>query len=251
MATNFKQKEPSEILKTEYLDRHTEEMQYFHNRLTFLHHNVYFLQQIADFPLGIFISPVDDHFLRFVANNFMQVAILQITKLTTDNGRDARTLNRFRTFMNSAVKDEYANDYRVVLKNARFTSRTRETIKKAKHLRDTQIAHSVESSEPFDSLTFGEITDIAGELTKLFEVASFGTEYRYLTFAYDPDVRRANGGDQRPDIERILDGIARDSPTLNEPETNPVAWAHLRLAMPPQALEVLNRYRRKLGMPEA
>ena len=67
-----------------------------------------------------------------------------------------------------------------------------------------------------DVLTFGEIKEIVQELTNLFEVASFSTEYRYLIIAYDPTVRHPVGIDPRPDIERILDSIARESSVLHD-----------------------------------
>jgi hypothetical protein len=59
------------------------------------------------------------------------------------------------------------------------------------------------------------------------------------------------GADPRPDIERILDSVARESSVLRLPETNPMAWPFSRQSWPPGRLEVLNRYRRKFGLPEA
>jgi hypothetical protein len=248
MATDFSKKEAAEILKAEHLGKHSEDMRYFHDKLSVLHHDVYFVHQIADFPFDLFIKPFEDYFLRLVADNFIQMAILQITKLTTDSGGDAHTLRQFKNFMDTAVKDEYLDDYRKLLKKAKFNPRIERLITKAKDLRDKHIAHSV--AERVDVLTFSEVKEIMRELTNLFEVASFSTEYRYLILAYDPTVLHPVGADPRPDIERILDSIARESSVLNEPETNPVAWPHLRQGMPPQMVEQLNRYRRKFGLPE-
>jgi hypothetical protein len=106
--------------------------------------------------------------------------------------------------------DEYLNEYRKVLKEARTTARTKAMIRRARDLRDRQIAHSIVPSpgEPLVHLSFNEIKEIAQELTKLFDIASFQTEYHYMTMAYNPTVRRPVGRDNRPDIERILDGIA-------------------------------------------
>jgi hypothetical protein len=130
-------------LKPEAIDKHKAEIAYFHNKLSELHHSTYFIERIIAFPFDLFVHPAEDLFLRMVLDNLAQVAILQITKLTTDNGRDAHTLGRFKTFMDSAVKAELQADYRQVLKEAKFKPRIRELIDKAKMLRDTQIAHSV------------------------------------------------------------------------------------------------------------
>ena len=213
-----------------------------------LHHNIS-SSRILDFPFDLFTSPVDDYFLHLVVDNFLQVSVLQITKLITDSNGHTRTLRQFKNFMDTAVKDEYLTDYRKVLKQAKFNPRIERLIDKAKKLRDKEIAHS-EPGEEVDALTFGEIKDIVREMTKLFEVASFSTEYRYLIIAYDPTVQHPPGADRRPDIERILDSIAKESHVLHEPETNPVAWPYLRQAWTPKKVEQFNRYRRKCGLPE-
>ena len=181
------------------------------------------------------------------------MSILQITKMTTDAGGDAHTLRHFNRFIKDAVKEEYQEDYRKVLKEVRFTARTNQLIDKARKLRDKKIAHSIPPSpgEPSVVLTFNEIKEITKELTNLFDAASFDAEYHYLSTGYDPAVIRPIGRDSRPDIERILDSIVRESSTLNLPESNPMAWPHSRRSWPPQSLEDLNRYRKKLGFPEA
>ena len=183
-----------------------------------------------------------------VLDNVAQVAILQITKLTTDNGRDARTLRRFRTFIDAAVKDEIGADYRRVLKQAEFRSRIESLIKKAKDLRDKQIAHSV--SDQVDAITFAEIKEIVRELTKLFEVASFDAEYRYLIFSYDRDVRRPVDIDPRPDMEprarRHRAGQPR--PAAARVESDGFS-AHAEWLVTTK-VEQFNRYRRKCGLME-
>lgn len=181
------------------------------------------------------------------------MSILQITKMTTDSGGDAHTLRHFNTFMKDAVKEEYQEGYRNVLKEVRFTARTNQLIEKARKLRDKKIAHSIQPipGEASVVLTFNEIKEITKELTNLFGAASFDAEYHYLSTAYDPAVIRPVGRDSRPDIERILDSIARESVTLNLPEINPIAWPHSRQAWPPQRMAVFNSYRKKLGLPES
>ena len=200
MATDFTKEPASEFLKAEDLPKHAEQMAYFHVKLSELHHNVLFLQHIIDFPFDLFVMPGSDLFLRIAIHNFLQVSVLQITKLTTDSGGDARTLKQFKNFMHAAVKEEYRADYRKLLKEAKFKPRIDELIGKAKNLRDKQIAHSVAPApgDRLDPLTFEEIKQIVTELTKLFEVASFNTEYRYLSISYDPAIQHPAGSDPAP-----------------------------------------------------
>ncbi len=202
MAIDFTKKEAADFLKAEDLEKHSAAMRYFHDKLSELHQYVFFVDHVIDFPFDLFIMPGGDLFLLFVLHNFMQMAVLQITKLMTDSGGDAGTLRQFKNFMGSAVKDEYQADYREVLKKAKFKPRIESLIKTAKHLRDRQIAHAV-APKPGDqacALTFDEIKEIVRELTNLFEVASFSTEYRYLIMSYDPTVVHPAGNDP-PDIE--------------------------------------------------
>jgi hypothetical protein len=248
MGTDFKQKNAEEILKPEELERYRAEMAYFHDKLAILHHNVYFVQKIADFPFDLFAMPYSDYFLKLVVDSLLQLSVLQITKLMTDSGRDARKITGFNAFMNRAVKDEFLPDYRKELRKVGFTRRFHALVNKAKDLRDKHIAHS--AGETVAGLSFEEIKEIVQELTKLFNAASFETEYRYLILAYDPTVQRSSHGDDRPDIERILDGIARDSSVLRLPEDNAMAWPHMRSSWSEKKIEQFNLYRRKCGLPE-
>jgi hypothetical protein len=123
---------------------------------------------------------------NLVVDSFRRLSILEITKLTTDSGAYARTLRQFRNFMNASVKEEYQDDYRQFLKQASFNRRIERLIDTAKRPQDTQIAHPArpKPGDQVDALTIGEIKEIVGELTELFEVASFDTEYRYLIGSY-------------------------------------------------------------------
>ncbi|MDR3618264.1 MAG: hypothetical protein P4L85_02865 [Paludisphaera borealis] len=249
MASDFSKRRPEEILQEDAAADYKENMDYFHVKLSELHHNIYFVQRILDFPLDIFTAPGEDYFLGFVVQNFLQISVLQITKLATDTGGKARTLKRFKNFMGTSVKEEHQADYRRLLKQAGFSPRVDALIKTAKLLRDKHIAHSEEFEEDIGPLTFAEIKEIIRELTSLFEVASFSTEYRYLMIPYDPIVLRARGTDPRPDIEKILDGVARDSSVLRLPETRAAAWPYSKGKWSEEKAKRFNTYRRKFGLP--
>jgi hypothetical protein len=250
MATDFRQEKAVEILKDETLEQYLSNMEYFHDKLSELHHNVFFLQHIVDFPVDLFLG-FEDYFLLCVARNFLQLSLLQIAKLTSDAGKDARTLRKFKNFMASAVKDEVQAEYRELLREAKWDARTENLLAVAKRLRDTTIAHSIPPNGQMDGITFDEIKKIVRELTNLFEVASFGTEYRYLIPSYDPMVQHPAGTDSRPDIERILDSIARESGVLDMPEKNPTWWPERRKRWSAEKIGQVNHYRRKFGLPEA
>jgi hypothetical protein len=250
MSTNFKLKRPGEILLPEKMPQYEAKMAYFHDKLSGLHHNIFFVEKIIEFPLGLFTSPIDDMFLHLVIQNFLQAAILQITKLVTDSDAGSQTLRQFRNFMATAIQETYQEEYGKLLKEVKFDSRTEQLIAAAKTVRDERIAHWDPQPEQV-SLTFGEIKEIAKEMTEVFEAAAFDVGYRYRIFAYDPTIPPPQGSDGRSDIERILDSVARDSPVLHLPEVNPIAWPHTRQGWSAETIGVFNRYRHRCDLPEA
>ncbi len=254
MATNFNAMRAEDILKPEALAEHRDAMLHFHLALTGVHTDLFFVQKLVDFPLTLFAPFESGFFLVRVVHNFMQAAVLGITRMATDSGGDCRTLRQFKNFMAHAVKNEFSDEYRQQIKRAQFDDRTTELLAKAKTIRDTQIAHTVVSRAEVtrqDVLTLGELKTLRDELTKLFEVASFETEYRYLLMSYDPTVQHPAGTDSRSDIDKILDAIARDSGVLALPEEEPEAWPIRRRHWAGRMLDDFNRYRQRLGLPEA
>ncbi|WP_165251997.1 transposase [Paludisphaera soli] len=249
MATRFDRMKAEDVLKAEFHKRYRDEIEYFYGRMTILHQNIYFLKCIIEFPGEIFIVHGDDFFLDYVVDNFSQVAILQIAKLATDSGSDVRTLPRFKNFMGTSVRDEYREDYQALLRNAKFDSRIKELFKKAKDQRDKRIAHSID--EPVEPLKFSELFELTDELTRLYNVASFDTEFMFLFPTYNAKLIQHGWTRLPTDIEKILDGIAWNSHVLHLPEKKPDSWARRRETWEPTRLERFNRYRLRLGLPEA
>jgi hypothetical protein len=254
MAVDFSQKNPDDVLKTESLDEYRAKMTEFHLRLTSLKVDLFIVQKIVDFPLGMFTVLEDGLFLNRVVQNFGLMAVLKITAMATDQVSDARTLPKFKKFMYQAIKDEFRDEYRQLLKGVKFGARTESLLEKAKTLRNTQIAHAlrdpaVELGED-EIMTFGEVKSLADELVRLFDVASFSSEYYYLPASYDPRVQHPVGSDSRPDIEKILDSIARESGVIRSPENHPERWPHRRERWSQAKIDLFNAYRRKFGLPE-
>ena len=254
MPVDFNKTNPEDVLKRELLSEYRAKMTEFHLRLISLKVDLFIVQKIVDFPLGMFTVLEGGLFLTRVVQNFGLMAVLKITAMATDQGSDARTLTKFKDFMDLAIKDEFRDEYRQLLKGVKFGTRTRSLLKKAKTLRDTQIAHPLRDPavelEPDEIMTFSEVKLLADELVRLFEVASFSSEYHYLPVSYDPRVRHPAGSDYRPDIEKLLDCIARESSVIRTPEEHPEMWPYRRERWSQTKIDRFNDYRRKFGLPE-
>lgn len=143
MPVDFGKLNSEDVLEPESLDEYRAKMTEFHLRLSTLKTDLFIVQKIVDFPRGIFTVLEDGLFLTRVVHNFSLMAVLQITKMATDQGRDVRTLTKFKRFMHSAIKGEYRADYQQLLKEAKFGARTKSLLEKATTLRDSVIAHSL------------------------------------------------------------------------------------------------------------
>ena len=134
-----------------------------------------------------------------------------------------------------AVREEYEKDYRSLLKKVYFDKRQAEQlIASAKKLRDQQMATAMDAAPEAVTLTYSDVCGVTHEMTRLFEAATFDVGYRYLIPAYDAAFIGGRGPVKCSDIDRILDGIARDSFVLHEPELHPEVWLDLRLRVWPE-----------------
>jgi AbiU2 len=250
VATDFRTVLPAEILKGDTLAEYGEAMKSFHRRLVELRTNLVIVEKIVQFPFDLFSLSYEHVFFPRVVHNFLQVAVLQITKLATDSGSDTLTLSEFKNRVLNWVRDEYRGDYQQRLKTAKFDVRTQELLTKAHELRNNRIAHDLRESLPGieqgDHLTLGDLKSLADELVRLFEVAKFANEYKYDFISYE----HHEGSNARSDIEKVLDGVVRESHGLNWPEEHPEVWVHKRARWSQSKLDQFNQYRRKFGLPE-
>jgi hypothetical protein len=63
MATDFTAKSAAEFLEPDDLLNHTERMACFHVKLSELDHNVFYIQNLLEFPFDLFAMPGNDLFL--------------------------------------------------------------------------------------------------------------------------------------------------------------------------------------------
>lgn len=251
MPVEFTSTGPEEFLKPEAMDKYREEMEHFHLSLSLLNTDLYIVEKILRFPFELFTIGEENLFFKRVMQNFYQTTILEITKLATDSGSDATTLPKFKNFMAKSIKVEYQDEYRLLLGDVKFDATTKDLLRRAKLLRDTQIAHSLNSSpESIIPLSFAEIKTLFDGLARLFEVASFSSQYGYHFASYNPENLNPDGTPALTDIEEILDSVAKESSILNCPENHPETWPLDRERWPQSTVDVFNRYRRKFSLPE-
>ena len=121
--------------------------------------------------------------------------------------------------------------------------------KLAHHDRGTHAPHSGEPQR-VSTLALSELQQLRDAIAEMINALGSGTHYNSLPLDYDRQVIHPRGADPRPDVEVVLDEIARRSRVLNMPEEEPDHWLYQRKRLSPSDLVVINKYRRKFGLRE-
>jgi hypothetical protein len=220
------------------------------DQLVYLRTSLYLLRRIVEFPLQQFASADDQGFFTIVRRALYEAVVLGVSKLMTDTGNDALTLNQFRNRVMVMLRPALVETFRKQLRETRFDKARTELRDRVEHLRDTRVAHLLPLKDAPKgagvSLAF-ELEALVSEVEKLYQPLQFGANSKFLPFPYDPAVRAATD----TDIERILLLFARESYILNEPELKARWWPVLRQRKTNEEIEFINSWRKRVGLPEA
>jgi hypothetical protein len=248
---NFSSLNAEDILKEETLLEYRRGMSFFFNELVELNVNVYLIKEISRFPLDLFRHRSRTLFFRMAVHNFFNASVLIITRLVIDQHKDFYTLRKFKNIVKQMVKTEYRKSYSQYIKQSQFDSKTQSMLEKVTALRHNRIAHTTEALIQGDlsvsNINFEELESLCKSLNSFFDTLSFNVGNNFLPSIYDPNVEYFSGREQRPDIEELLDFIAKNSEILNMPENNPALWASRTLSV--DDLKQLNDYRSKFKLP--
>jgi len=256
-STSLNELDPSEMLEPSSLKCYKETRDLVWQELIRLNSYLFVLDKLLHFPSDpsyLFLGPERQAFLSLVNISFTESSLLLITKLTTDTSKDLLSMPRFKNWVRRRVKQEYQKAFDRLLKENKF-SKTVETSKEnAKYIRDNLIAHLIvdENMRPkssIDRISLQEVSLIASELNRLFDVLCFGHKHAILPLDYDPKVQHPVGSASRSDIEYFLDLLIQDSHLFKMPEELQY-WDIEMEALPPEIVNILNEYRRKFGKPE-
>jgi len=250
-------KQPNEVIRPEKLDEYEKMRDAVRDQLHWHRSTLFVLRKVTEFRFDVFLGVEQADFWFLVARHFRAAAILGVTRMATDEGSEWLTISAFRDFVRDALRPGFLDEYYAQLKAHRFAKRHRAVLEKIRHNRNAWLAHlrktealqgGVASSH---AVSLAEIETVSEELRALFDLLCFGYGHGTLPLDYDPCVRHPIASDPRCDIERLLDGLAKDSPLLNMPEQQPAFWHDYRAGLSEQELDEVNKYRRKFAMAPA
>jgi hypothetical protein len=249
-----------EVLTPVGLEEYRRVMDSFHLSLYRLQTSLFIMDKIESFPFDLFTTVDDTVFLSHVIIVFRDDALMTIHKLVVDEDGSytiQQLKNKIISKVTGFIKDEYRASFINRINIVQFESKTKLARKIVNDLRNDRIGHSTKDwvlgKSTIPLLRLEEFRNLIKATQELFDALCFTTERVLLPLPYNPAVTHPKGADARPDIEKILDAIARDSYILSMPEDErfPGDWVEERKRLTAEQIEQINYYRRKFRLPEA
>jgi hypothetical protein len=247
---------PSDVLIPESLRDYELSIRALHLQVSSLRTNLFILEHLVGFPFGV-LAPDQALFWGIVIRNLYFASLTTAWALAHDTDESSLTMSRFRNTVIPRITDaSVARTARERLAGLEFEEVRERVRPRIELLRNKVIAHFDREllAAPGDSpprlpgVSLSELKELCGVLEGVMNALGFGTHYETLPIAYNPKAQHPVGIDARPDVERLLDDLARSSEYLNMPERKPEEWPFLCLALSDDDLLAINRYRAKCGL---
>lgn len=236
--------------KLEEYERH---IRYFGREALSLRLNAFIIEKTIQFPFYLFTTSDDWWFFTTVYQNSFDAFLLGVSKLLRDSGPDVCPIPWFKNrLMNDLVKPEYKDSLRERLRRVKLDERTKHALHKVERIRNARIAHLQHNYVRMldtDRILLGELRALRDHVLELVGALSFNEDHCAGPPGYD-STKLSHGTDQRTDLEKILDDIAARSSLIRLPEDHPDLWPARRAILTDEELEIVNRYRKRLDLPE-
>lgn len=248
-----------DLLKTDWLPTYNTQLDLLWYQAVQLNSNLYLLERIATFPFDMF-AVWDQLCWSLIARSLYESCIMSIWRIVADTGSDILGLRQFKNEVLRQATDGRARDHiRRRLEAASFEKRVTKIQAAVKELRHNWLGHLMRDSVSREHASgrgmpivpVGTLETVRDAVNEIITALSFDSGRAFTYPEYSSNVIYPTTGDSRPDIERVLDLVARSSPVLSMPEDMPDVWQHSRNALSEKELEQYNIYRKKFGLPPA
>lgn len=249
-------RKPTELFPQDFAEAY----QRLHNdlwyRMVRLHGTIYTLEQLKDFPFDHLYAPNGMEFWRLVRRNFLEMAIILLHGLISDTGPDVHTIRNFKDrIAKGPWLDQHMHHlFTETFQEREFDHNTNVIAERVKEIRHNYIAHRLVDmhtalpKQELSGVKLQELRQLLDATHSLFSALSFGGAYATLAGDFMPGT--VGGKPRRTCLDEVLDAVLRDSYFVNEPERDQW-WHEMRKRMSPEELELLNKYRKRVGLPEA
>lgn len=241
-----------QMLSAQYVAPYNAQRSAIWHKLIWLRLSLHVTNSIVAFPLRKFVSPQEDMmFWQLIVNNCGDAVLLHLHSLVNDTDPKNLSLRRFANAVLGWLLPEYKDWYRERLRGARFDVHHDAVAKRIDVVRDKHIAHlewdplGTEPSAKKPAIAEKDVERLYKAVGQLFRTTC-------LTEEHVIDVNDYRAGPPEPRvIDRMLDLVAKNSYYVTRPERRGIWWPGDREHMDPHALEELNGWRTRYGLPHA
>lgn len=251
--------EAAKILDPQWHPTYKQQVDALYSQAIELNSCLFVLEKVIAFPFRLF-AVGETTFWTLTVNSFFQAAVMCSWRIAVDSGGDFLTLRSFKNDLVQHVVDPAAKtELTAELKRIHFDRRLKAVESKITALRHRHFAHfqpsflvAAQGKTPnaVPRMTLGDLQRVRDAVNELVQLFGFDTGYLFLPLDYDPAVTHPPNVDPRPDIVRLLDGLALASPIMHMPEREPAVWPYRRELMSGDEIKVYNEYRRRFRLPD-
>lgn len=248
---------PEDVLRAGALMEYRRAQKGIAEQLFWLNTYLVILRKLDGFPFN-FLGEDPSPLWATVERAFVDESVLCIWSAWIDKSRRGYTLERLYDHVSMALRNDSLRDvFRKAFEEIpvpkpevyeRLITEIRHSyiahFDLAKHVSPTRA--DVEAR----AITLRQLEDLAGHLNDLFDLLCMNEGWFLKPDEYDPSVTVGSRAGAKPDIDRVLDLLAKDSFTVNLPERAPVRWYWEEQRIADADREKLNDFRLRFGLPQ-
>jgi hypothetical protein len=247
-----------DVLSEEAFPTYDEMMRGIWPHIIALNTNLYLLSKIIAFPFA-FLGIDPQPYWTATQRALFDGCILVLWRVVLDTNPAGRTLIHVKNQLFASLQDGRALKALAEVMEEDFPSGWQTAWgAKVEEIRHNYVAHfdfhkhvrPTEEDVKQRALSLSDLKEVQEQVMDLFDVLALGVGFMAIPLEYDPGVRKGAHEDQRSDIERLLDSLARESHLVNLPESNPLLWPWELKRMSAEDRDRLNAFRRRFGLSE-
>jgi hypothetical protein len=241
---------PQDVLEDTWLTSYEQNTEIIWQQLIRLNLGIRALNKLTSFPFDLF-ETTPQHFWRLVVAALFEMCVMIIWRIAVDTEDTGLTLQQFKNQICQHIRnDKYCNLLNDSIRQKHLNKEIDALGQKIKEIRHNFIAHLnlLQHIDPtltklsLKPLVLSEIEQYQKTVNEYFELLCFGNFKALLPWEYGSD------DVSEDDIDRLLVNIAQNSTLINAPEKNPYLWPGILNNLTESQVEILNKYRSKLGL---
>lgn len=250
--------QPDEVLEPSWLETYRQMVEILTSEFVRLRTTRMMLARLRAFPFPLFTLPDIEHFWDLVDLSFFETCVMILWRAVIDTDvKGRRTLKHLKNDVVIHCKPHVAPGLNLALATVEFDKSEIQIEARIRDLRSRLIAHldltrqlTSEHAAPMPApLTMSDLEVMETAVEKQFALLCFGRQTALVPWGYAAGLTGQPRVGDFPDLEALLDSVARSSAMLNNPEQHPEHWTLIRASLSQDDLRNINGYRTKFGMP--